>query len=109
MEEAETSMTSTTVRNEQYLAIAPHLRELQLTVLGALVDHGPCTTRALAIRAGIDLLTVRPRVTELLEMGLATIAGRAPEGGLYRALTIAEIEAKQTREGRSTETQTELF
>jgi hypothetical protein len=39
----------------------------------AWVVYGPGTTREVAAKAGIDLLTFRPRSTELLQVGLLII------------------------------------
>jgi|GEM_PF-1977429 len=68
---------------------------LRLSVWDALAHHGPCTTRELAHECGIDLLTVRPRVTELVQMGFAVCVNEGEQGreGIYRALTLAEAEA----------------
>lgn len=62
---------------------------------------GPATTRQLAARTGIDLLTVRPRITELVQCGLvvlvdrtSSIVNRKSHEGLYRRATVTETEAK---------------
>lgn len=65
---------------------------LRLSVWEALAQHGPCTTRELARECGIDLLTVRPRVTELVQMGFAVCEDVEGHEGTYRALTLAEAE-----------------
>lgn len=71
------------------------LVHLRLSVYEALAHHGPCTTRELARECGIDLLTVRPRMTELVQMGFAVCINEGQDGheGIYRALTLAEAEA----------------
>lgn len=48
--------------------------------------HGPCTTRELAERIGICILTVRPRTTELIELHLVACTGRPGPEGTYHAL-----------------------
>jgi DNA-binding MarR family transcriptional regulator len=70
------------------------LVHLRLSVYEALAHHGPCTTRELAHECGIDLLTVRPRMTELVQMGFALCINEHSDGheGIYRALTLAEAE-----------------
>lgn len=70
------------------------LVHLRLSVWEALAHHGPCTTRELARACDIDILTVRPRMTELLQMGFAVCTNEHGEGreGIYRALTLAEAE-----------------
>lgn len=71
------------------------LVHLRLSVYEALLEHGPCTTRELATDCGIDLLTVRPRMTELLQCGFVVDISEAGQGheGTYRALTLPEAEA----------------
>ncbi|BET67193.1 hypothetical protein ASA1KI_21110 [Opitutales bacterium ASA1] len=91
-------MTPSQIRNDQYLELAPSLRAIQLQVLAALQERGPSTTRQLADAARIDLLTVRPRVTELVQLGLVALEGREGHEGVYRACTLVEIEATRWRE-----------
>ncbi len=83
-------------RNDTFTDIQARLSGLRLAVFAALSQHGPCTTRELATRASIDLLTVRPRVTELIDLGLVVLDDSAPAAtkneGVYRALTTAEAE-----------------
>lgn len=54
--------------------------------------HGPITTRRLSQAAGLDLLTLRPRTTELVQMGLLVCVHNPsnPHEGLYRPSTPAE-------------------
>lgn len=46
------------------------------------------TTDAIAQRTGLPLLTVRPRVTELCQVGLAEFVDRVGHHGRYRAISI---------------------
>jgi predicted transcriptional regulator len=85
--------TPETARNLTWEAIQGRLTGARLSVYSALNAEGrPLTTRALAAAAGLDLLTVRPRVTELVDLGLAECTGHeAHEGrheGLYRAVPL---------------------
>lgn len=68
---------------------------LRLSVYEALLEHGPCTTRELATACSIDLLTVRPRMTELLQCGFVVDISEDGQGheGIYKALTLTEAEA----------------
>lgn len=50
----------------------------------------PLTTDAIAQRAGLPLLTVRPRVTELCQVGLAEFVDRDGHHGRYRAVNLRE-------------------
>lgn len=71
------------------------LEGLRGRVLAAWVEHGPCTTRELAARSSIELLTLRPRTTELVELGLVRLADHQPVKGegTYRAATESEAFA----------------
>lgn len=86
-------MSPIDLRNATFRDIRDRLVGLRVSVYEALLDHGPCTTRQLARECGIDLLTVRPRVTELVQLGLAVLLDSDHHEGIYRALTIAEAEA----------------
>ena len=74
-------------------------------VLDAWREHGPGTTREVALKSGVDLLSLRPRTTELVELGFVVMVEdddvneRADESlkkarrcreGRYRALTDGE-------------------
>ena len=90
-------------RNATWEAICGRVAGQRSTVYLALTTHGPCTTRELARRSGIDILSVRPRVTELVQLGWATIEetdGRGLEG-TYRALP--EAQARELFERRRAE------
>lgn len=85
-------------RNETFGQLRDRLTDLRLAVLQAWQAHGPATTRQVATRCGIDLLTFRPRTTELYQMGAVVLVDEAePTGdaheGVYRARTMAEWEA----------------
>lgn len=88
-------MKPTDFRTATFRELQGRLVYLRLSVWEALAHHGPCTTRELARECGFDLLTVRPRVTELVQMGFAVCVNEDEAGkeGIYRALTVAEAEA----------------
>lgn len=82
------------------------LVHLRLSVYEALLEHGPCTTRELARACEIDILTVRPRITELHQCGFVVDVTEDKNGheGTYRALTLAEAEeAFNERQKHATE------
>ena len=54
-------------RKATFAAIQGHLEGNRRNVYDALRTLGPQTTRALAQLAKMDLLTVRPRITELID------------------------------------------
>lgn len=85
-------------RNENWLNIRNRMQGQRQRVYGELVKHSPCTTRRLAGASGIDLLTVRPRVTELVELGMAECIGGTKGEGVYRA--VAELVAQERFERR---------
>ena len=53
---------------------------------------GECTTRRAAICGLRDILTFRPRTTELYQLGLLELVGREGREGVYRARTLDEWE-----------------
>ncbi|MCX6908123.1 MAG: hypothetical protein NTY01_08780 [Verrucomicrobia bacterium] len=64
-------------RNETFASLKTRLLELRLEVYDALKVHGPCTTEQLAAAMRpsdpLFVLTVRPRVTELCQLGFAVL------------------------------------
>jgi len=100
------------IRNTTFRELQSRLVHLRLSVWEALSHHGPCTTRELAHECGMDILTVRPRVTELVQLGFAECLSESEHAseGVYRALTVAEAEALfEARKRELAETQLSLF
>lgn len=82
-------------RNITWAEVREHLAGRRLAVHAALCQHGPCTTRELATRSEMDILVVRPRVTELVQLGFAELVPPVdPEKpgheGVYQAIPEAE-------------------
>jgi hypothetical protein len=79
-------------RNETWADVQTRLDGMLRATWEALAAHGPCTTRALAVASGMDILSVRPRVTDLCHMGMARLAAGTlhSKEGLYEAVPIAE-------------------
>lgn len=99
-------------RNETWDQIQGRLEGLRRQVYRALDEAGPCTTRELAARSGIDLLNVRPRVTELVTLGLVELANPEPGGGegIYRAVPVLIARAQfQKRKEQAMEAQMPLL
>jgi predicted ArsR family transcriptional regulator len=97
-------------RNTTWDEIQGRLKGDRQACYEGLRVHGPCTTRQLADRIGIDLLTVRPRVTELVQLGLAECGDEPGREGIYRALPLWQaMKDFQERARRATEPQLELF
>lgn len=60
---------------------------LRKDVYDAFVAHGPATTEQLALMTGMSILTLRPRSTELFQMGLIELMPDSKaRGGRYRAV-----------------------
>jgi hypothetical protein len=58
---------------ETYATLKPRLAADKQRVYQAWADHGPGTTREVATRSGIDILTFRPRTTDLVDLGLVRL------------------------------------
>ena len=82
------------LRNENWASMMGRMEGLRKVVYGQLAKHGPCTTRRLAEVSGIDLLTVRPRVTELVSLGLVELIRAEGGQGVYMANHLEIAEAK---------------
>lgn len=75
--------------HEAAAAVTPRLTALERRVLAAMAALGrPCTSHEIAGRAGLDLVTVSPRMRSLCDRGLVREAGRQrpAEGGVGRTL-----------------------
>lgn len=75
------------LRNHNFDTLRASLAARCAEVYAAFVQFGPGTTKQLAERSGIDLLTLRPRTTNLKQLGLlecvdcAILSGKAH--GIY--------------------------
>ncbi len=79
-------------RNTTWRDLQATVQGKRLEVLAAWKQHGPCTTRELADKSDLELLGVRPRTTELLQLGLIKEVDGQGQGheGVYRALSDEE-------------------
>lgn len=100
-------------RNATWEGIQNRLTGNRLAVLDALRQHGPCTTRSLAAAMDWDILNVRPRVTELFQLGFvadATADETPTREGTYVALSDEEaLESFRTRKFQSINPQLTLL
>ncbi len=89
------------IRNAAWEDIQERLTDDRESVYQALLQRSPdaVTTRVLASWMGWDILNVRPRVTELCQLGLAEVVASAGREGLYMAIPLAI--ARQNIEGHS--------
>ena len=101
-------MNPSDFRNLTWLDIQTRLVGLRQIVYEKLTARGPSTTRQLAAFAGLDLLTVRPRVTELCQLGLVEVAGRDGHDGIYKAVPAEIARERFAAAARQTAEQTLL-
>ena len=82
-------------RNETFAAVQSRICGQRAAVLSAWLKHGPATTAELAERSGLSILTLRPRTTELVELGFVRLAEvqTAKGEGTYTAVSPAEAAA----------------
>ncbi len=103
-------MTPIDFRNATFESLRAHLNVARSNVYEAWLTHGPCTTRQLAIASGIDLLTLRPRTTELYQLGLVTLIDDAVKPssdcheGIYAARDQSTWDQWRATETRPAET-----
>lgn len=95
-------------RNDTWDSLQLRVNHLRRAALAAWRAFGPGTTREVADRAGMDLLSFRPRTTELHQLGFVTLCTEeeiralpskcGAHEGIYRALSddeaLAEFNAR---------------
>lgn len=88
-------MKSADFRNATWQEIQAKISGIRETVYRSMLLTGPGTTQEISERLNISILTVRPRVTELCQMGLARLADGqvSRKEGRYEAVPIMEAEA----------------
>lgn len=91
----------TDFRNATFESLHGSIEGLRLAAYQAWLAHGPGTTRAVAAKCGMDLLTFRPRTTELVELGLVRVQ-HSPGGETHEGVYCAtgRDEWQQWREAR---------
>jgi hypothetical protein len=98
-------------RNITWASLQGYIVGLRAEVLDAYRRYGPGTTREIAAASGIDILTLRPRVTELIQLGYLELANfERSKSGTYQAVS-DEDRARRFethRELMSQQTQFEL-
>ncbi|WP_309400197.1 hypothetical protein [Cerasicoccus maritimus] len=99
-------------RNATFESLQERLSKSRAQVLEAWQQHGPGSTEELAERSGISILSLRPRTTELYQLGFVVLADAQAAnttGASYRAAEPWEIQAHFNRKQRlARECQTEL-
>lgn len=90
-------LTPADLRDLTWESLQPFLTGARLAVLEAWRTHGPCTTRELSQRSGIDLLTLRPRTTELVALGLVMLHDSEGTEGTYRGIPAGHARGRFER------------
>lgn len=109
-------------RDATWAAVQERLNAQRRAALAAWRAHGPGTTREIAARSGLNIFTLRPRTTELFQLGFVVLAEDLPavaapgmrcaREGIYRALTDAEalalFQRRRGEAGRAAQTELAL-
>lgn len=90
-------MEATQIRDSQWKIIQARMTGDCLRVHSAFAKHGPCTTLQLAERSGISPWSVRPRTTQLLQVGLVELVGKDGREGVYQWVSPAEALERRVR------------
>lgn len=86
-------ITTTDIKLDNWQAVQAHLTSHRLAVYTALSHRGESTSRKLANYMDEDVLTIRPRLTELMQLGFVILTGKVGHEGTYRACS--QDEAKR--------------
>ena len=89
-------MKSISYRNASFEAIRAQLSGLRQQVYSAYVSYGPGTTREMAQKSGVSLLTLRPRVTELLQLGFVEVVDGSENSreAIYIAIPVDMVKER---------------
>ncbi len=87
------TMSPIDFRNATFASLRARVSRQRRQVYEAWLRHGPCTTSELSQRSGLHILSLRPRTTELVQLGFVCLARHQPRAGegVYRARTDAEV------------------
>ena len=86
------------IRDMNWEQLQAHVQGLRQSALALCARFGPGTTREIAAAGGWDVLSLRPRVTELVQLGLLRLVGKRGGEGIYGAVPIGEVRARMERE-----------
>jgi predicted transcriptional regulator len=76
------------IRDANFRDIESHLVDNRASVYWALTSSGPITNKALAAQLGWAIENVRPRVSELIDLGLARLVRKDGRDGVYEAVPL---------------------
>ena len=80
------------IRNENWDSMKDRLSGDRSDVYFALLDAGAVTTRELAQLMSRAVEDIRPRVTELCQVGFAELVDRKGHDGIYQAIPLANAQ-----------------
>jgi hypothetical protein len=95
-------------RNMTWDQVCQSLRGMRERVYWYWMQLGPGTTEQVASRAECSILTLRPRTTELVALGLVRMIGLDNGQGIYEGVSIAEAQAAREPRPVHQETQMDL-
>lgn len=80
-------------RNATFADLQARIVGQREAALAAWRVHGPGTTEEVAARSGMSILSLRPRTTELFQLGFVVLDAADPGkgAGRYRVRTEAEL------------------
>jgi hypothetical protein len=90
------SLKPAELRNLTWKEVREHVSDDMQRVHRAWADHGPGTTREVAEKSGLSLLTLRPRTTDLYQVGLVECVDRRGGEGVYSYRSEEQAEASQS-------------
>lgn len=96
-------MTSQEIKSITWQHRRDHLQGFRETVwkglsFARLYHQRPVTTREVATMLHLDVLMVRPRITELVQLGFARCAKKQGHEGLYEPISLQESQANFERQ-----------
>lgn len=89
-------MKAINYRNATWASMQASLSGIREQVYHAFENYGPGTTREISIKAGISILTLRPRTTELVQLGFVEVLGGSDDGreAVYIAVPVNIVQER---------------
>lgn len=81
-------MTPEDIRNASWADLEKLVTGQREMVYNSLFACGRCTTSQLAAHMERSVLSVRPRITELYELGLVELVGKQGHEGIYQTVPV---------------------
>ena len=86
-------MKAIDIRNASWSSIQASLHHRLAAAYQVWCSYGPGTTRDVSQRSGWDILSLRPRTTDLYKLGLVELVGRRGDGGIYKVRPQSDWES----------------